>query len=69
MALNMDAFNFEVLKDNLTEAKVLLLPAKFETVIPNVAQVYIPTAEFAVDLGSGWRLGKGSSLVYDQQLT
>jgi len=67
----MDALKSEVLKDIFTEAKVLvlLLPAKSEVVIPNLAQVYIRTAEFAVDLGSGWRLGKGSSLVYDQHLT
>lgn len=50
----MDALNPEVLKDILIEAKVLLIPAKFEALIPNVAQVYLPTAEFPADLGSGW---------------
>ena len=68
ISLNMDALNSKVLKDILTEAKVVVLslPAKSDTEIPNLAQVYIRTAEFAVDLGSVWRLGKGSSLVYDQ---
>jgi hypothetical protein len=37
ISLNMDALNSEVLKDILTEAKVLLMPAKLEAVIPNVA--------------------------------
>ena len=31
----MDAMNSEVLKEILTEAQVLLLPAKFEVLIPN----------------------------------
>jgi hypothetical protein len=37
ISLNMDTLNSEVLKDILTEAKVLLMPGKLEAVIPNVA--------------------------------